>query len=163
MRDGGIADLDEKIALLPAGGAGKVAYYATVLHASKLQVAALLDGDMSADHAAHQERLVNALGNKSVLRTKDAYDGPLERPAVEDLLRETLINLTREKLNWRVENNDPARSVVDILKTDNPDFSKYRLAKTFVHWTREHTAGNLSDTERASWKKLITSINGALN
>ncbi len=163
LRDGGIADLDEKISLLPAGGAGKVAYYATVLHASKLKVAALLDGEMSADHAVHQEQLVNTLGNKSVLRTKDAYDGPVERPAVEDLLRETLINLTREKLNWRIENNDPARSVVDILQTDNPDFSKYRLAKTFVHWTRDHTAGNLSDTERTSWKKLIASINGALN
>ncbi len=163
LRDEGIADLDKTISLLPASGAGKVVYYATVLHASKLKVAALLDGEMSPDQAVHQERLVNALGNKSILRTKDVYDGPLERPAVEDLLRDTLMNLTREKLNWRVpEHNDPKRSVVEMLKSENPDFSKYRLAKTFVHWTRENGASNLSETERESWKKLIASINGAL-
>ncbi len=163
LRDAGIADLSDTISMLPASGAGKVVYYATVLHASKLKVAALLDGETSPDRAAHQEKLVNALGNKSVLRTKDVYDGPLERPAVEDLLRETLINLTREKLNWKVEHNDPGKSVVEMLKNENPDFSKYRLAKEFVRWTRDHSAQNLSETERKSWQKLISSINGAFS
>jgi hypothetical protein len=36
------------------------------------------------------------------------------------------------------------------------------LAKAFVHWTRDHQAKDLSDDEQARWKKLITSINGAL-
>jgi hypothetical protein len=56
----------------------------------------------------------------------------------------------------------PERSVVDVFKEQITDFSKYRLAKAFVQWTRDHKAENLSDDERNRWKKLITSINGAL-
>jgi predicted ATPase len=165
LRDAGIVDLSDKISLLPASGAGKVVYYATILHAHKLKVAALLDSEMSPDQAAHQDRLVHALGNKSVLRTKDVYDGPLERPAVEDLLRDTLVHVARTELGWDVAataNAQPGRSVIDILKIEINDFSKYRLAKAFVRWTRDHQASDLSDNERTQWKKLITSINGAL-
>src|SRR5260370_41157231 len=43
LRDAGIVDLSDKISMLPASGAGKVVYYATILHAHKLKVAALLD------------------------------------------------------------------------------------------------------------------------
>src|SRR5712691_2646607 len=165
LRDANIVDLSDKISLLPASGAGKVVYYATILHAHKLKVAALLDSEMSPDQAAHQERLIHALGNKSILRTKDVYDGPLERPAVEDLLRDTLIHVARTALGWDVAataNAQPERSVVDVFKTEINDFTKYRLAKAFVHWTRDHQARDLSDDERTRWKKLITSINGAL-
>ena len=41
LREDSIADLDERIALVPADGAGKVVYFATILHANKLKVAAL--------------------------------------------------------------------------------------------------------------------------
>jgi predicted ATPase len=165
LRDGGVADLSDKISLMPASGAGKVVYYATILHAHKLKVAALLDSEMPADHAAHQEQLVHALGNKSVLRTKDVYDGPLARPAVEDLLRDTLVHVARTELGWDIAASadaQPERSVVDLFKTEINNFSKYRLAKTFVHWTRDHSAADLTDDERNRWKKLISSINGAL-
>ena len=165
LRDAGIVDLSDKISMLPASGAGKVVYYATILHAHKLKVAALLDSEMAPDHAAHQEQLIHALGNKSILRTKDVYPGPLERPAVEDLLRDTLIHVARTELGWDVAataDAQPERSVVDVFKEQITDFTKYRLAKAFVHWTRDHKAENLSDDERNRWKKLITSINGAL-
>src|SRR6267378_205898 len=165
LRDAGIVDLNDKISLLPASGAGKVVYYATILHAHKLKVAALLDSEMSPDQAAHQEQLIHSLNNKSILHTKDVYPGPLERPAVEDLLRDTLIHVARTELGWDVAataNAQPERSVVDVFKTEINDFSKYRLAKAFVHWTRDHQAKHLSDDERTRWKKLITSINGAL-
>src|SRR6266513_1930212 len=165
LREANLIDLRDKISLLPASGAGKVVYYATILHAHKLKVAALLDSEMSPDQAAHQERLIHALGNKSILRAKDVYDGPLERPAVEDLLRDTLIHVARPKLGWDVAASadaQPERSVVDVFKEHINDFTKYRLAKAFVHWTRDHKAENLSDDERNRWKKLITSINGAL-
>jgi energy-coupling factor transporter ATP-binding protein EcfA2 len=165
LRDAGIVDLSDKISMLPASGAGKVVYYATILHAHKLKVAALLDSEMAPDHAAHQEQLIHALGNKSILRTKDVYDGPLERPAVEDLLRDTLVHIARTALGWDVAgiaDTQPERSVVDVFKTEISDFSKYRLAKAFLHWTRDHQAKDLSDEERTRWKKLITSINGAL-
>ena len=45
LRDANLADLNEKIALLPANAAGKVVYFATILHANNLKVAALLDSD----------------------------------------------------------------------------------------------------------------------
>src|SRR5205814_8317713 len=48
LRDAGIVDLSDKISMLPASGAGKVVYYATILHAHKLKVAALLDSEMPA-------------------------------------------------------------------------------------------------------------------
>jgi hypothetical protein len=69
LRDSGSVDLNEKIALVPAGDAGKVVYYATILHAQKLKVAALLDSDSAGNQAAQQDVLVHTLGNKAVLRT----------------------------------------------------------------------------------------------
>ena len=54
LRDAGLADLNEKIALLPANTAGKVVYFATILHANNLKVAALLDSDNAGDQAAKQ-------------------------------------------------------------------------------------------------------------
>ena len=69
LRAAKLADLDQRIALLPAKSAGKVVYYATILHAHKLKVAALLDSDAAGEQAAQQEILVNTLKNKNVLRT----------------------------------------------------------------------------------------------
>ncbi|HAF03388.1 MAG TPA: OLD family endonuclease, partial [Spartobacteria bacterium] len=98
LRDANVVDLNEKIALVPASGTGKIVYWATILHAHKLKVAALLDSDMAGDQAAYQEILVHTLGNKAVLRTKDAYSGAVEKPAVEDLLRKTLIDVAKNDL-----------------------------------------------------------------
>jgi hypothetical protein len=90
LRESHGADLNDKIALVPASGAGKVVYFATILHAHQLKVAALLDSDSAGEQAAQQDVLVHTLGNKQVLRTKDAYAGPVTKPEIEDLLRETL-------------------------------------------------------------------------
>jgi hypothetical protein len=72
FRDAKLADLNEKIALIPAGDPGKLVYYATTLHAQKLKVAALLDSDAAGDQASKQDVLVHTLGNKGILRTKEA-------------------------------------------------------------------------------------------
>ena len=64
LRDAGLADLNQRIALLFANAAGKVVYYATILHANNLKVAALLDSDNAGDQAAKQETLIHTLGNK---------------------------------------------------------------------------------------------------
>lgn len=165
LRDAGIADLNEKIALVTAGDAGKVVYYATLLHAQKLKVAAMLDSDTAGDRAARQDVLVHALGNKGILRTKDAYDGPVTHPEVEDLLRATLLMIAKDDLGWDVTvtaATQPARPTVDIFAAEVPDFSKYRLAKAFVRWTRHHNADKLSDDEKKQWKKLIEKINRVL-
>ena len=85
LRDAGIADLDKKIALIIAGDAGKVVYDATILHAHNLKVAALLDSDAAGDQAAKQDALVHSLGNKNILRTKDAYVGSVKHPEIQTL------------------------------------------------------------------------------
>ncbi|HCP91937.1 MAG TPA: OLD family endonuclease, partial [Spartobacteria bacterium] len=138
LRDANVVDLNEKIALVPASGTGKIVYWATILHAHKLKVAALLDSDMAGDQAAYQEILVHTLGNKAVLRTKDAYSGAVEKPAVEDLLRKTLIDVAKNDLGWDVAEAATVqreRSIIDVFASAVSDFSKYRLAKAFLRWT----------------------------
>ncbi len=63
--------LREDIAIVPAGGASKVAYFAVLLRAQKLQVAALLDSDTEGEHAAGLSEFVYALGRAQILRTGD--------------------------------------------------------------------------------------------
>lgn len=165
LRDAGVIVLNEKIAPVPAKSAGKVVYYATILHAQKLKVAALLDSDAAGDQAAQQDVLVHTLGNKAILRTKDAYDGPVTRPEIEDLLRSTLVHVAKSALGWDVAtmaSAQPTRPIVDVFADEISDFSKYRLAKAFLRWARDNDAGALTDDERRQWKRLVEAINAAL-
>jgi predicted ATPase len=166
MRESGHADLNQKIALLPAASAGKVVYFATILHAHKLKVAALLDSDNAGDQAANQDILVHTLGNKRILRTKDAYAGPVAKSEIEDLLRQTLVGIAKSDLSWNVEAKaaaQPSRPIVSIFEEHVPDFSKYRLAKAFLRWSRNHTAVDLTADEQAAATKLVNLINKSLN
>ena len=165
LREAGLADLNQKIALVPAASAGKVVYHATILHAQKLKVAALLDSDAAGDNAAQQATLVHTLGNRGILRTKDVYVGSVGKPEIEDMLRDTLIRVAKEELQWDVAATairQPARPIVDIFASDAPDFSKYKLAKAFLRWTRDHKAQDLTSNERDQWIMMIERINGAL-
>lgn len=165
LRDADGPLLNDKIALLPADGAGKVAYYATILHANSLKVAALLDSDAAGDAAAQQDILVHRLGNKNVLRTKDVYSGPVSRPEIEDLLRETLVSVANDQLGWDVSatvSTQKKRPIVDIFTDEIKEFSKYRLAKAYVRWTREHSATGLTATEREDCGLLVEAVNKVL-
>lgn len=166
LADAGLIALNEKIALVPANTAGKVVYFATILHAHNLKVAALLDSDAAGEKAAKQEVLVHTLGNKRILRTKDSYSGRVSQPEIEDLLRDTLIAVAKEDLGWDVASTaakQSTRPIIDVFsEVVGDDFSKYRLAKAFIRWSRRHEASDLSDSERADWKELIETINKAL-
>lgn len=165
LREAGAADLNDEIALIPANNAGKVVYYATILHAQGLAVAALLDSDAAGDQAARQEVLVHTLGNKHILRTKDAYKGDVDTPEVEDLLRDTLLSVAAQEFGHDAQaaaKAQPKRPVCDILHAEVPGFSKYRLAKAYIRWTRDHKADSLGAAERANWTKLIQNVNKAL-
>ena len=161
------ANLNENIALIPASNAGRVVYFATILHANRLKVAALLDSDAAGDAAASVETLIHTLKNKNILRTKDAYMGSAKKPEIEDLLRDTLVDVAKSELGWDITaaaNSQPNRSILDIFadKIGNRSFSKYRLAKAFLRWTREHEANDLTETECNQWKVLVATINKAL-
>lgn len=156
--------LNEKIALVFANSAGKVVYYATILFAHNLKVAALLDSDAAGDQAAQQENLVHTLGNKNILRTKDYCQG-ISKPEIEDLLRETLVKVVKEEFGKDVKEiskEQSSRPIVDIFTSEIKDFSKYKLAKAFVRWTRNNKSSDLTAKEIEQFKKLIQHINKVL-
>lgn len=161
---GNLDKLDEKIALVFANSAGKVVYYATILHSHKLKIAALLDSDAAGDQAANQENLIHTLGNNKILRTKD-YCTSVSKPEIEDLLRETLIEIVKSEYKKdlkAISDANPTRPIIDIFSKEIKDFSKYKLAKAYIRWTRLNDATKLTSTEIDQWKKLIQAINKAL-
>lgn len=164
LREDKIEILNDKIALVFANSAGKVVYYATILFAHNLKVAALLDSDVAGDQAAEQENLVHTLGNKNILRTKDFVTN-VEKAEIEDLLRETLINVVKEEYGIDVSEIATAqekRPIIDIFSKEVHDFSKYKLAKAYIRWTRSKTSSDLTTVELTNWKKMINTINKTL-
>ena len=165
LAEAAIVRMHDEVAMHSAGAAGKVVYYATILHASKLKVAALLDSDAAGDNATKQERLVRSLGHKNVLRTKDAYTGTATKPVIEDMLRETLITVAASDPGWDVRvaaASRPDRSIVEIFADEVANFSRYELAKAYVRWTRAHKADDLTVAEQVQWENLVDLINAAL-
>ena len=95
------------------------------------------------------------------------YTSPLiPKAEIEDLLRDTLIPLAISELGIDITAEaakSPTVPIVELLtKKGNAKFSKYKLAKAYIRWTRDHVASDLSQAERASWKKLIEAVNIAL-
>lgn len=165
LRSSNVENLNEKIALVFANSAGKVVYYATILHAHKLKVAALLDSDAAGDQAAQQETLVHTLGNKRILRTKD-FVTDIPKAEIEDLLRVTLISIVKDEYGFdanAIATSQPQRPIIDIFTNEVANFSKYKLAKAFIRWTRTHEVNDLQQSEIVGFKLLIQSINKVLN
>jgi len=164
LNDSGLETLNDKIALVFANSAGKVVYYATILFAQHLKVAALLDSDAAGDQAAQQENLVHTLGNKNILRTKDFVSG-IDKAEIEDLLRQTLISIVKTEFGVDTSGTavkQPQRPIVDIFTSEVTGFSKYKLAKAFVRWTKVNEAKGLTKDEQENFKKLIQHINKVL-
>ena len=164
LREAKLSNLNNKIALVFANSAGKVVYYATILHAHNLKVAALLDSDAAGDQAANQENLVHALGNKNILRTKD-YCTDIPKAEIEDLLRQTLIRIVADEFSVDVSDiadKQPNRPIIDLFSKEVSNFSKYKLAKAYVRWTRSNDAKDLEENEIKAWGKLIVKINNVL-
>lgn len=165
LEENKIAKLNSKIALVPANTAGKVVYFATILHAQGFKVASLLDSDSAGDQAAQQDTLVHTLGNKNILRTKDFLSGKVKNSEIEDLLRNTLIKISKDIFGTDVSdiaNEQNERSIISIFENEVDGFSKYKLAKAYLRWTRDHSSDDLFEEERLNWRKLIVAINGAL-
>lgn len=167
LREANIANLNTRISLIPASSAGKVVYFATILHANNLKVAALLDSDAAGDDAANVDVLAHILKNDGIIRTKDAYVGPVKNPGIEEMLRDTLVNVAKTDLEWDITaaaKRYPKKLITNILadKAKNQSHPKYSLAKAFLRWAREHSADDLTETECCQWKTLIGKINRAL-
>ncbi|MFL9812889.1 AAA family ATPase [Stutzerimonas sp. VN223-3] len=166
LKDGGKGALHDKIALVPANTASKIVYFATILTSHNLKVAALLDSDNAGDQAAKQEILVHRLGNKRILRTSDYTVPKIDHAEIEDLLRDTLVEVAKSGLGWDITAaiaSTADKPIIDIFqKTIGKDFTKYRLAKAFLRWSRDHSITDLAAHEVEGCTNLINAINAAL-
>ena len=101
------------------------------------------------------------------MRTKDIYNGQVSTPEIEDILRETLLTIAKDQCGWdaiAMAQAQEKRPIVDIIESvAKKDFSKYKLAKAFIRWSREHDLGDLQATEISQAEKLIEKINKALH
>jgi hypothetical protein len=161
----GKTGLDAKIAVVPAGDAGKVVYYGTILQSQALKVAALLDSDQAGDQAATQDDFVRLLPNRRIHRTKDYYKGVVSKPETEDLLRDTLVAVAKSELGWdiaKVATAQPSRPIVDIFQAEVKAFSKYKLTKAFLHWLSSHSAADMTADEVDGWEALFEGVNKSL-
>ncbi|WP_043661482.1 AAA family ATPase [Nocardia thailandica] len=159
------AGLKNAVAVVPAASASKVLYYVTLLHSQKLKVAALLDSDQAGDRAAQQDELVHLLTNKQILRTKDYCAGTIARAEIEDLLRETLVQVAKHNLGWDVTataGSQAGRPIIDIFTKEISGFSKYKLARAFVRWLSSHDVTDLTADERTGVTALFKAINNAV-
>lgn len=153
------------VAIVPASSASKVMYYVTVLVSQSLKVAALLDSDQAGDKAAEQDALVAMLDKQRILRTKDFVSGAVRGPEIEDLLRETLVKIARDRCDWDVEEaavSQSHRRLVDILVENASGFSKLQLARAFMTWLGENGFKSLTSDEQEAVKKFFTTANKAL-
>lgn len=91
----------------------------------------------------------------------------MQKPEIEDLLRDTLIKIAKEDkdLRWDIStmaSTYPKMPILSVFKKEIPQFSKYKLAKAFLRWTRDHEAADLHSHEIDQYQKLIEAINSAL-
>src|SRR5690625_7755090 len=66
LRAASESNINDNIALVFANSAGKVVYYATILQAHNLRVAARLDSDLAGDQSAQQGTLDHILDTKNI-------------------------------------------------------------------------------------------------
>jgi hypothetical protein len=162
-RDADQPTLDEDVAVVPAGDAGKIAYHASVLRAHERRVAALFDSDVPGFAAASDEPFVHLMNKQRIHQTGDFYEGHVERPELEDLLRGTLLDVARDELGVDAiarAAEQPVRAVCDILGDGvGVSFSRYRLAKSFLRWMGRHGWHDLRVHERDAMLALFAAVN----
>jgi hypothetical protein len=152
--------------MLPVSSTGKIAYFATIMHAKKLHVTALSDS-LSETHRRDQERLINAVGAKHVMRSKDFTDGSIDMPTIEDLMRKTLANIAKSELGWDVVQYVASMPSTPILKIFDDrmgsEYSRSKLAKAFMNWARPKIDGfsMLDAEEQKRFKNLFAEINAS--
>ncbi len=158
--------LNDDIALLPAGSASKIPLYANILHSNELKVITLLDSDSAGNQAQAEKILANSLGNKNILRTADfCSDEIVCNTTTEDIIRNILVKIFSEYSGIPVSKDEMSSSkpLVDILKKLDEKFSKYKLAKEFLIWSRDHNINDLDNIEQDNVQKLIKKINEKLS
>jgi len=164
--DSHMAALDTGVELVPMSSISTAASLAALLHGQGRRVVAVVDLRAEPETDAGAEALRETLGQDAVVPVDDGYEGPVAKPRMEDLLRQTLVRLGSE-LGWNVGNelgqDRGERSIVDVFsEAVGPSFTRYRLATAYVRWTAIHKASDLAPDEQVLWMKFIERLNQAL-
>ncbi len=135
-----------------------------MLSHNDLKTIALLDSDSAGDKAAQQDTVINALGTKNILRTKDFLSREIQNSEIEDIIRETLSKIFQKIFDTQIDVNDVSsnKAIIDIFKNADSQFSKFKLSKAFLNWARENSSKDLSEEEVKNCEKLIETINRRL-
>ena len=89
----------------------------------------------------------------------------IPKAEVEDLLRETLISVVKDEYGIdtkTIADSQPTRPIIDIFSKEVKDFSKYKLSKAYIRWTKNNDFNKLKKHELENWKKLIQQVNKVL-
>ena len=77
-----------------------------------------------------------------------------------------MLVIAKEVLGWdatAVAKAQEKRPIVNILESvAGKQFSKYKLSKAFIRWSRDHSLNDLQPSEIAHAEKLIEKVNKAL-
>lgn len=163
MRSAGIRALDDDIVILPVSSTGKIAYFATIMHAKKLRVTAF--SDHSEKNSRDRDRLMNAVGARHVIRSRDFIDQEISSPTFEDLIRNTLANIAKTELGWDVTQYVASMPSTPILKIFDErmgsEYSRTKLTKAFMNWARSKLdAFNMLDADE---QKRLKALTGEIN
>lgn len=171
FEEAGQPGLHPELVVTPAGGASKVAYVGTILHAQELQVAVLLDSDMAGQKAFEQLVHEWILKDKLVLMLGDILGA--SPCALEDLFGETYylekVNECYSKeLKGKPINLDAKtagkKTFVDRVedafkKLGLADFNKGRVAKKIMTDLAKKNLASLDKEVVAKFRLVIDAIN----
>jgi hypothetical protein len=76
-----------------------------------------------------------------------------------------VIDVAKADLGWDVAAAAaaaPAQGIVSIFEHAITDFSKYKLAKAFLRWTRGHTLADFRAHEREAFAQMFAYVSKVL-
>lgn len=89
----------------------------------------------------------------------------MPKAEIEDLLRITLTSIVKDLYGAdlkEVVNKQKSRPLIELFSSEIKDFSKYKLAKAFIRWTRENDSSKLDKSEIKGFTDLISKVNKVL-
>ncbi|HEY1791266.1 MAG TPA: AAA family ATPase [Verrucomicrobiae bacterium] len=173
LKDAGEIGIDEQLVITPAGGASRVAYIGTILHAQELKVAVLLDSDKEGDDAYKQLVHQWILKERLVLRVGEILGAQGNR-TLEDLFDDDYYvkfaevayakELGGKKLNLpsRPQLSLPERVGEAMKEAGVADFNKGRVAKRIMEDLAKKKLADLPSPTAEQFKKVIVAVNGII-
>jgi hypothetical protein len=169
LRDAGRAAIDERLVITPAGGATKVAYVGTLLHAQDLNVAVLLDSDKEGE-AAHKQLVHQWILEKDHALLLGETLGKTGALALEDLFDEDYY-LRQMKDSYKTEIGgktltipQDARAIVERIgaafeTAGIGQFNKGRVAKRILNDLGKKTAADFGGSTLDNFEKVAVVLN----